>query len=318
MGKYEPLIEHLKSNSQSEVPMTFNEIEKVIGRELPRSANQYRAWWSNNPMNSVLTKAWLQAGWKTEQVEPFRHRLARIVERDFSSVPIWAVKDPRMCRLAPLWIEILGGVGIRPLFIHIHRDPFEVARSLERRDEMAEAKGLFLWLDHNLWAENWSRGYERVFISYPSLLDKPRTTIERIGSVLGLAWPRSVNEVMEDVESFLAPQLRHHVAENSSADNTIGPDDILVSGMLSALDDAVAGEHKQACANFTSLFAQFNERVASFDAVLLGHISDIERHRARLEWRLELATNSFSMRITRPLRAAMQAGRHIAGKRNTE
>ena len=69
MGKYEPLIEHLKSNSQSEVPMTFNEIEKVIGRELPRSANQYRAWWSNNPMNSVLTKAWLEAGWKTEQVD---------------------------------------------------------------------------------------------------------------------------------------------------------------------------------------------------------------------------------------------------------
>ena len=256
--------------------------------------------------------------WKIKQVEPFRHRLAQLVGRDFSSVPIWAVKDPRMCRLAPLWLEALDEVGIRPLFIHIHRDPHEVARSLERRDEMAEAKGLFLWLDHNLWAERWSRGYKRVFISYPNLLDEPRATIERIGSALELTWPRSVDEVMKDVESFLTPQLRHHVTENSSADKAFGPDNTLVAGTLSALDNAVAGEDEQACANFASLFVQFNERVMSFDPVLLGHIRDIERHRAHLEWRLELAAKSFSMRITRPLRTAMQTVRHIAGKRNAE
>lgn len=69
MGKYEPLIEFLKSASQSEVPMTFNDIEKLIGSKLPNSANEYRAWWSNNPMNSVMTKAWLEAGWKSEQVD---------------------------------------------------------------------------------------------------------------------------------------------------------------------------------------------------------------------------------------------------------
>ena len=75
MGKYEPLIEFLKKSSQDEVPMTFDEIEKVIGRKLPNSAIEYRAWWSNNPMNSVLTKAWLDAGWKTEQVDMCERKL---------------------------------------------------------------------------------------------------------------------------------------------------------------------------------------------------------------------------------------------------
>lgn len=75
MGKYEPFIDFLNSTSQSELPITFDEIEKVIGRKLPGSANNYRAWWSNNPMNSVMTKAWLEAGWKSEQVDMAARKL---------------------------------------------------------------------------------------------------------------------------------------------------------------------------------------------------------------------------------------------------
>ena len=84
MGKYEPLIEFLKSTSRSEVPITFDEIEKVIGRNLPRSANEYRAWWSNNPTNSVMTKAWLEAGWKSEQVDMEARKLVFRRVRDGS------------------------------------------------------------------------------------------------------------------------------------------------------------------------------------------------------------------------------------------
>lgn len=69
MGKYEPLTEFLKDASQNEVRMSFDEIEKIIGRQLPSSARRHRAWWSNNPENSVMTKAWLDAGWKSEQVD---------------------------------------------------------------------------------------------------------------------------------------------------------------------------------------------------------------------------------------------------------
>ena len=48
MGKYEPLNEFLKSQSREYVPMTFSEIERVLGNELPPS-KLHRAWWSNNP-----------------------------------------------------------------------------------------------------------------------------------------------------------------------------------------------------------------------------------------------------------------------------
>jgi hypothetical protein len=49
--------------------MTFAEIERVTGTKLPTSARKYRPWWSNNARNSVMTKVWLDAGFRTEQVD---------------------------------------------------------------------------------------------------------------------------------------------------------------------------------------------------------------------------------------------------------
>ena len=49
--------------------MTFDEIEKIIGAKLPPSADSYRAWWSNNPSNGVITQAWLNAGYKSADVD---------------------------------------------------------------------------------------------------------------------------------------------------------------------------------------------------------------------------------------------------------
>jgi hypothetical protein len=68
MGKYTPLGDYLRKQSASEVPMTFAEIEEVINGKLPPSS-RYRAWWSNNSFNSVLTKVWLDAGFESKQVD---------------------------------------------------------------------------------------------------------------------------------------------------------------------------------------------------------------------------------------------------------
>jgi hypothetical protein len=69
MGKYSRLGEFLRSQRTKEVPMTFAEIERVIGDKLPPNSPQYPAWWSNNPSNNVMTKVWLAAGFRTEQVD---------------------------------------------------------------------------------------------------------------------------------------------------------------------------------------------------------------------------------------------------------
>ena len=69
MSKYEPLMAHLRASGRASVPISFDGIERIVGVKLPPSAYKYRAWWSNNPTNSVITHAWLDAGYKTANVD---------------------------------------------------------------------------------------------------------------------------------------------------------------------------------------------------------------------------------------------------------
>lgn len=75
MGKYDPLKAFLGKQRTLEVPLTFQEIEKITGVKLPPRAQHHRAWWSNNPSNNVMTKAWLEAGYESAQVDLSARRL---------------------------------------------------------------------------------------------------------------------------------------------------------------------------------------------------------------------------------------------------
>ena len=68
-SKYAPLEAHLRDSDRARLPMTFEDIERLIGAPLPPAAFRQRALWSNNPGNWVMTKAWLAAGYRTEKVD---------------------------------------------------------------------------------------------------------------------------------------------------------------------------------------------------------------------------------------------------------
>ncbi len=68
-SKYHPLEEHLKSARFREIRMTFGEFGAVIGTSLPPSARKHRPWWSNHPSNNTMTRSWLDAGYRTSQVD---------------------------------------------------------------------------------------------------------------------------------------------------------------------------------------------------------------------------------------------------------
>lgn len=67
-GKYERIAEHLRKIEGSEVTLTFEEISALLGKALPPSASEYRAWWANDSTHSQA-KAWLTAGWRTKDVD---------------------------------------------------------------------------------------------------------------------------------------------------------------------------------------------------------------------------------------------------------
>lgn len=74
-SKYRPLQEYLDLLSQDDparkrVELSFNRIEQIIGKPLPRSAYDYSSWWGNrwgsvyfNKYSPPHTSAWHDAGW---------------------------------------------------------------------------------------------------------------------------------------------------------------------------------------------------------------------------------------------------------------
>ena len=69
MSKYAPLAAHLRESERDSVAMTFGKVEATIDAPLPPSAYRHRAWWSNNPSNNTCTRAWLDAGYETTEVD---------------------------------------------------------------------------------------------------------------------------------------------------------------------------------------------------------------------------------------------------------
>ena len=65
--KYYPLYQYFKNHSQEEpFKLSFDELEKIIGGPLPRSARVSRAWWANTP--TAQSEAWLNGDWLVDHV----------------------------------------------------------------------------------------------------------------------------------------------------------------------------------------------------------------------------------------------------------
>lgn len=69
-GKYAPLYHHLRAQQGDRLELTFAELERVLGFQLPDSARIYRPWWANQAKSGhSQAMAWGAAGWKTAAVD---------------------------------------------------------------------------------------------------------------------------------------------------------------------------------------------------------------------------------------------------------
>jgi len=111
VSKYGAFGEYLKRQRHDLVPVTFGEIEKITGAKLPASS-RYRAWWSNNDFNSVLTKVWLEAGFKSEQVDMAKRKL--VFRRVRGPQPAGIAQTAREKPFHPAYGFMQGLVRIMP------------------------------------------------------------------------------------------------------------------------------------------------------------------------------------------------------------
>jgi hypothetical protein len=103
-GSYAPLANLLRPMAgvdqiSSPFPITFREIEAILKKDLPRSAHEYRAWWSNDPMKPQAA-AWLDEGWRTTAVNMTEGRLTfvRTNDRQEGYIRFFAALNDRLAK----------------------------------------------------------------------------------------------------------------------------------------------------------------------------------------------------------------------------
>jgi hypothetical protein len=67
-GSYGTLREYLAGRDDRRVELSFEMLEGILGRKLPASAHNHRAWWGNHVGTHGHARSWLEAGWEVAEV----------------------------------------------------------------------------------------------------------------------------------------------------------------------------------------------------------------------------------------------------------
>jgi hypothetical protein len=104
MSKYEPLPQFLSKKVGATHRMSFEQIERVLGFKLPKSAYEHEAWWSNNDTGHSHARVWMAAGWRTQDVDLDTRTVTfrRAVQSGSSNKP--AKRDPWGCMAGTITI----------------------------------------------------------------------------------------------------------------------------------------------------------------------------------------------------------------------
>lgn len=179
-----------------------------------------RGYWESIPVNrfneAVLASAgshwadWraFNRGWlDTPAAAPLRADAHALIASEFQGSSVFALKDPRICRLLDFWLPIFAAERIAVKVVSPFRSPLETAMSLRRRNGFSISTGLALWLRHVLDAERASRGLERAFLSWRAVLADWRGAFAEPSRRLGLGLPLDDAERGAEVDAFLSVTL---------------------------------------------------------------------------------------------------------------
>lgn len=265
-----------------------------------------RAWCDPRP----LPPDW----WTWPEVASLSAELREVVRREYANAPMWVLKDPRICRLLPIWYPILEQENRVPGFVIPLRHPHAVASSLACRDGFSEEHGLLLWIMHVLQSELDSRTWRRVVVIFDDFIRDPFTQVRNIEDSLGIRIGRGDESRMAAV-SFVDASLNHHT---SVVSNNAHP----VSRMAVALYERIC-DHGNADSWLKEHAEQLDQLLAlafpwlGLPAALLRSITECEQNgQALIECRQEVirVKRSLGWRLGAPLRVAARVGRMLVQK----
>lgn len=189
-----------------------------VGRSLmPPNEFNTKGYFENSRIINLNSKILKHFGcdWKTASLidrvvvdgipNDFFIEAKSIVLEEYSSNNI-LIKDPRLCILLPFWEKVFTELQYKINIIYIFRNPFDVYRSLFKRDNIEKSHADHLWLIYNFFAEYYSRNHERIFVSLDSLIYQPEKTLDHLLQFISLNGQAKDFEKKE-LSAFIDPDM---------------------------------------------------------------------------------------------------------------
>jgi hypothetical protein len=157
-SRYAPLALWLQGQPLSEdrAQVSFEQIERIIGSDLPPSARSHRGWWANDSTSHVQSQEWLSAGWRASYINLTEEQVvfARIRDRESAYIAFWSALLTKVRNRSKLdikdcspdgrsWITVASLPELGPKAAHF---VFSFARGKRFRVE--------LYLDTGIQAQN--------------------------------------------------------------------------------------------------------------------------------------------------------------------
>ncbi len=120
------------------------------------------------------------------------------------------IKDPRICMVEPVWRKEIKKCGIEENIIVVFRHPYEVAKSLQKRNNINFIYGLKLWFYYNLSILYCIAGSDIpvLILKHEDYFNKKTIQMNKLEKFI------DYDDINKEAVNFIDISLRHNYMEN--------------------------------------------------------------------------------------------------------
>ena len=179
------------------------------------------------PVNSPLHSVPFPAGWwRDKKVQPVKARMLKLVEKHLAETSgWWGFKDPRTCRLLPLWSELFEALDVRPHYVWTIRAPGESSASMAAKNPVARPMSTqqaeVTWLAYNYDILRYLLGTQLIVVEYGEWFRDPLALGRRLMQQLDLYGFTAEHEFNDCIRGIVNREFRHQVEGRGDAISSI-------------------------------------------------------------------------------------------------
>jgi hypothetical protein len=238
------------------------------------------------PVGSTAHAVPFPAGWwRSLEIRSHKEQLRDLLASHLARIRRpWGFKDPRTCRLLPLWGEILEELDISPRFVWALRHPAESSLSMTMKNPVHRpipvAQSEVMWLAYNYDILRHAGRHWPIIVPFDMWFNDPLAQAKELARELDLVWQGSDHELDSALAHIVAGELRHHRVGDGKLRSSLALSEDVYRSILGIRNGDAADVSEAAALSLHSLLGAVQPfALAAKDAKALKH----ENQRVREE-----------------------------------